>query len=84
METFSGKINASIDSSKEIAGLNKKKKKKKMKNMMMITQKSRLTIFSHGELIVCMNLLGICIARSGSESSYLCVLKGYLGFLAEF
>ena len=40
METFSEKINASIDSSKEIAGSKKKKKKKKKNMMMMMTQKS--------------------------------------------
>ena len=38
VETFSGKISASIDSSKEIAGLNKKKKKNIM--MMMMTRNS--------------------------------------------
>ena len=36
VETFSGKISASIGSSKEIAGLNKKKKKKNIMMMMMM------------------------------------------------
>ena len=35
VETFSGKISASIGSSKEMAGLNKKKKKNIMMMMMM-------------------------------------------------
>ena len=73
METFSGKISASIVSSKEIAGLNKKKN-----IMMMMTRnfvKSRLAVFSRGELTVRMNLLGACIARDGPDSSYLGVLK---------
>ena len=45
--------------------------------------KSRLAVFSRGELTVRMNLLGACIARDGPDSSYLGVLKALLGFLAE-
>ena len=37
--------------------------------------KSRLAVFSRGELTVRMNLLGACIARDGPDSSYLEVLK---------
>ena len=37
--------------------------------------KSRLAVFSRGELTVRMNMLGACIARDGSDSSYLGVLK---------
>ena len=37
--------------------------------------KSRLAVFSHGELTVRMNLLGACIARDGPDSSYLGVWK---------
>ena len=66
METFSGKISASIGSSKEIAGLNKKKN-----TMKMMTR----TVFSRGELTVRMNLLGTCIARDGPYCSYLGDLK---------
>ena len=78
METFSGKISASIGSTKEIAGLNKKKKKKK-KNYYDDDDtkfvKSHLAVLSRGELTVRMNLLGICIARDGPDSSYLGLLK---------
>ena len=72
METFSGKISASIGSSKEIAGLNQKK------NYYYYDDddgtefvKSRLAVFSRGELTERMNLLGTCIARDGPDSSYL-------------
>ena len=72
METFSGKISASIGSSKEIAGLNKKKKKKNnYDDDDTKFVKSRLAVFSRGELTVRMNLLGACIARDGPDSSYL-------------
>ena len=37
--------------------------------------KSRLAVFSRGELTVRMNLLGACIARHRPDSSYLGVLK---------
>ena len=77
METFSGKISASIDSSKEIEGLNKKKNKNK--NYYYDDDdtkfvKLRLAVFSRGELTVRMNLLGTCIARDGPDRSYLGVL----------
>ena len=42
-----------------------------------------LAVFSPGELTVCMNLLGTCIARDGPDSSYLGVLRASLGFLTE-
>ena len=74
METFSGKISASIGSSKEIAGLNKKKKNNYDDDDTKFV-KSRLAVFSRGELTVRMNLLGTCIARDGPDSSYLGVLK---------
>ena len=74
METFSGKISASIGSSKEIAGLNKKKKNYYDDDDTKFV-KSRLAVFSRGELTVRMNQLGICIARDGPDSSYLGVLK---------
>ena len=71
METFR-KISASIGSSKEIAGLNKKKKNDDDDTKFV---KSRLAVLSRGELTVRINLLGTCIARDGPDSSYLEVLK---------
>ena len=68
METFR-KISASIGSSKEIAGLNKKKKNNDDDGTKFV--KSRLAVLSRGELTVRMNLLGTCIARDGPDSSYL-------------
>ena len=71
VETFSGKIGASIGSRKEIACLNKKNNDDD--DMKFV--KSRLAVFSRGELTVRMNLLGACIARDEPDSSYLGVLK---------
>ena len=48
MELFSGKITASIGSSKEIAGLNKKKKKKIMMMMMMMMMMTRIREIAFG------------------------------------
>ena len=77
VETFSGNISTSNCSSKEIAGLDKKKKKKKnyYDDDDRKFVKSRLAVFSRGELTVRMNLLGTCIARNGPDSRYLGVLK---------
>ena len=74
MKTFSGKISASIGSSKEIAGLNETKNNYDDDDDMKFV-KSRLAVLSRGELTVRMNMIGTCIARDGPDSSYLRVLK---------
>ena len=61
LETLGGKIITCTYSSKEIADLKKYYDDTKFVN-------SRLTVFSCGELMAGMNLLGICIARDGQSA----------------
>ena len=65
METFSGKINALIGSSTEIAGLNKKNN-----IMMMIIREIAFGHFLVWRTDGSMNLLGACIARQQLLESF--------------
>ena len=75
METFSGKNSASIGSCKEIYSGFEQEEEYYYDNDDTKFVKSRLAVFSRGELTVRMNLLGTCIARDGPDSSYLGVVK---------